>query len=238
VISGRKPRRQAPAAASAQARTFLEGEADRYFERNRAKYGGSEPHATIPALDAALDLIVDATRGERGSLRRALEVGCANGLLLDRLCSRLRCEGEGIDPSSAAIRDGSRRFPRLKMQVGTAEHLPFADAHFCVVLLGFFLYLVPDSHYLLAIAEANRVLRRGGFMIVVDFDHPHTNCRPYAHRPNVASYRHRALDVLTATRMYSLAAKWPVGSFALDPLERISLSLLYKEPDAYKLCVP
>lgn len=224
--------------ASAQSRAFLEGEADQYFARNRAKYSGATMHLTLSTLDLALQVIERAMHGrseQERVLQHALEVGCANGLLLSHVCSRLRCEGDGIDPSVEAIRDGTSRFPSLRLRVGTAEELPYDDARFDVVLLGFFLYLLPDSHYLLALAEASRVLRAGGFLIVVDFDHPSTNRRPYAHRSDVASYRHRALDVLTATRMYSLAAKWPVGSFSLDPLDRVSLSLLYKEPDAYPL---
>lgn len=231
-------KKNTPSLASSQSTAFLQGEGDRYFARNLAKYSATVPHLTLPVLELAVDVIEAATRGSpasTGVTPAALEVGCANGLLLNRLCSRLQCEGYGIDPSAEAICDGMRRFPSLKLDVGTGESLPYVDARFDYVLLGFFLYLLQDTHYLMALAEANRVLRPGGFLIFVDFDHPNTSRRPYAHRGNVASYRHRALDVLMATRIYSLVAKWPVGAFAFDPLDRVSLSLLYREPDAYPL---
>jgi ubiquinone/menaquinone biosynthesis C-methylase UbiE len=227
-----------PSLASSQSSAFLQGEGDRYFARNLAKYSATTSHLTLPALELAVDVIEAATRGNPRTTvvpPAALEVGCANGLLLNRLCSRLQCEGYGIDPSAEAISDGTQRFPSLKLGVGTGESLPYVDGRFDYVLLGFFLYLLQETHYLMALAEANRVLRPGGFLILVDFDHPNTSKRPYAHRADVASYRHRALDVLTATRIYSLVAKWPVGTFAFDPLERVSLSLLYREPDAYPL---
>jgi ubiquinone/menaquinone biosynthesis C-methylase UbiE len=227
-----------PSLASSQSSAFLQGEGDRYFTRNFAKYSANAPHLTLPVLELALDVIEAAIRGNptsAGPPPAALEVGCANGLLLNRLCSRLQCEGYGIDPSAEAISDGTRRFPSLKLGVGTGESLPYVDGRFDYVLLGFFLYLLQDTHYLTALAEANRVLRPGGFLIFVDFDHPNTSKRPYAHRGSVASYRHRALDVLTATRIYSLVAKWPVGTFAFDPFQRVSLSLLFREPDAYPL---
>ncbi len=231
--------RPSDTAISDQSRAFREGEADLYFERNCAKYSGAEPHATLDALELALNVIelaLDWTgQASEQRPRRALEVGCANGLALNQICARLRCEGEGIDPSDKAIRDGQVRFPSLNLQVGTAEQLPFEDGRFDFVLLGFFLYLVPDHHYLMALAQAHRVLRAGGFLMLVDFDHPSTNRRAYMQRQDLFSYRHRACDVLAATRMYALAGKWPVGKFSLNPLDRVSLSLMYREKEAYPL---
>ncbi|MCX7902366.1 MAG: class I SAM-dependent methyltransferase, partial [Burkholderiaceae bacterium] len=222
---------------SAQSQVFLAGEADRYFKRNESKYSGAEAHQTLETLELALNLLEKhqqqvATPDGRP---RALEVGCANGFLLNRLCARLNCDGYGIDPSSAAIQDGQQRFPFLQLCVGTAEKLPYEDRQFDYVLLGAFLPWLPETHYLSALAEANRVMRPGGFLILIDFDHPNTNRRKYAHHPDVLTFRHRALDVLLATRMYSIVAKWPVGLFARDPLERLSLSIFYREPDAYPL---
>ena len=205
--------------------TFTTQDADNYFARNAGKYTGREPHHEVPALlDAAKHI---------GTARRILEVGCANGYLGNLLAMELGADQWGFDLSPVAIADGMRRFPGAALVCEGIDEFFEVEDNFDVIFLGFSAYLMPNI--LDVLGKCDRYLEPGGFMIVVDFDHPQTSKLEYSHNRDAYSYRHRIVDTLLATRLYSLVYKTPTAGFNKDPYERISLSLLYKEPQAYAL---
>lgn len=99
-----------------------------------------------------------------GAQGRVLELGIGMGLNL-ALYDATRVESvTGVDPAPElrAIAEAAPRDPRLAVRVedGTAEALPFADASFDCVVCTFTLCSVRDPGR--ALAEARRVLRPGG----------------------------------------------------------------------------
>lgn len=75
--------------------------------------------------------------------------------------------GVGLDPSPGMLAEHARRPFPARLVRGVAESLPFADATFDFVTMGYALRHVPDL--LATFAEYRRVLRPGGHMLVLDF---------------------------------------------------------------------
>lgn len=210
-----------------QSDIFLSGEGDNWFTRNqRAVAEGKTPE---------IQTIVRALAGHPPS--SILEVGCSNGSKLAALCAHFAASGSGIDPSEIAIAEGAAKWPDLDVRVGTAASLPFESEAFDLVYFGFCLYLVDRSEVFRAAAEADRVLRPGGFLAVLDFDPLLPHRRPYHHKAGVFSYKTDHARFFLGSGHYSLIAKdsfsHASASFTPNNDERISMSVLFKETDAY-----
>ncbi|WP_341474677.1 class I SAM-dependent methyltransferase [Thermus thalpophilus] len=90
-----------------------------------------------------------------------LEVGAGTGYWLRRLPYPRKV---GVEPSAAMRRVGMRRTAGVEWVAAHGEALPFPDGAFDVVLLFTTLEFVVDVER--ALAEARRVLRRGGALVV------------------------------------------------------------------------
>lgn len=204
---------------------FLAGEGDAYFRRNASGYD--------PARAGASSLPLEVIRRYVQPASRVLEIGCANGLNLERLRRDPGCTGSGIDPSAAAIEAGRREFPALDLQVTTADQLPFADASFDLVWFGFCLYVVDRPLLPRVVAEADRVLRDGGFLAIVDFDPDAPVRRRYSHAAGVSSFKTDHARMFLGFPQYVPAEKRPFSHAAVhwdaDPGERLAVQVLAKD---------
>lgn len=97
--------------------------------------------------------------------RRALDIGCGEG----RFCRMLRERGiatVGIDPTAALIERARAVDPGGDYRVGRAEALELPDGAFDLALA--YLSLVDIADLPAAIAEAHRVLRPGGTLLIAN----------------------------------------------------------------------
>jgi len=215
-----------------QSATFLEGEGDNYFLRNKAALEGKIGASEIAWLGHALSPFQD-------KVNSVLEIGCSNGAKLEQICGLLDAKGQGIDPSKQAVDEGNRRLSGsgLQLQVGTASRLPFERGAFDFVYFGFCLYLLDRQDLFAATAEADRVLKFGGFLAITDFDPIHRHKRPYHHQEGVFSYKQDYSRIFTESGLYYLVSKNSFSHrqlfFDADGNERVSTTLLFKEVDAY-----
>jgi SAM-dependent methyltransferase len=217
-----------------QTKAFLEGEADQWYLRNRSHLS---PAAGDTARFDEVRWLCEQLSPFRPRIGKILEVGCSSGAKLARMCEWLGAHGSGIDPSQLAIEEGQRTFGELALQVGSAARLPFEAETFDVVHFGFCLYLVDRSELLSAVAEADRVLRPGGFLTVTDFDPAHRHMRPYVHAAGLNSYKQDYARLFADTGLYIAIAKCSYSHtqsyFDEDSDERVASVVLYKERSPY-----
>ncbi len=203
-----------------QKTAFLCGEGDGYFLRNHRQQRG---------LSKGYEIYLKYLRPGA----KVLEIGCSNGHNLDTFRSRKQCEGFGIEPSREAILEGRSKYPKLNLHVGTADQLPFKSGYFDLVLFGFCLYLVDRPLLKKTVAEADRVLKKGGYLGITDFDVKKPMSRLYTHCPGVRSYKMEYWKLFDAIPGYVLVEKSAFshrsGHFVEDEQERLSSVVLYKE---------
>lgn len=98
---------------------------------------------------------------------RILDVGCGSGGLA-RLLVEEGAEVTGVDPNPQALTTARTLAPAARFEEANAEALPFEDAAFDVVLIVNALHHIPLDAMDRALAEAARVTRPGGWLIVLE----------------------------------------------------------------------
>ena len=109
-----------------------------------------------------------------------LDLGCGTGVLTRRIADQLDAPSGGvsvgIDAAAKMIRVArkKRASPTCRFEVAAAENLPFENASFDAVVSSLFFHHVPLDLKEKAFAEAWRVLRAPGKLIVADMHTPTT----------------------------------------------------------------
>ena len=208
---------------------FKDGEANQWFKRNRKTRESSGGEVVITLLTEWLNPF-------KAELSDVLEIGCGSGHRLKQISQTLKADGYGVEPSSEAVNYIKNSFPSLKVKVGFGDDVPYKNK-FDLVHLGFFLYLVDRELYLRCISEADRLVKFGGFLSIIDFDTPFPYSNEYTHKKNVFSHKQNNSDVFVASGLYSVVNKFQFShsnfSFDKDINERVSLTLLYKETGVF-----
>jgi ubiquinone/menaquinone biosynthesis C-methylase UbiE len=146
-------------------RTHSEAVHEQFDPRAQA-YLSSSVHAAGPDLRAAHE----RARACLGPNARILDVGCGAGHLSFTLAP-LAGQVVALDPSPGMLQTvrevaAERGFAQLQVCEGSAHALPFADGHFDLVATRY------SAHHWLdlprALAQMRRVLRPGGFALVID----------------------------------------------------------------------
>ncbi len=107
---------------------------------------------------------------------KVLDVGCGTGALSSTLASMTRAANiVGIDPSAAFIQAARSQItdPRVTIELGDAQNLPYADASFdrCLALL--IVNFIPDAPK--AAKEMRRVTKSGGVVATTMWDDSRAN---------------------------------------------------------------
>jgi SAM-dependent methyltransferase len=99
---------------------------------------------------------------------RVLDVGCGSGYFLHRLHEYGAGECHGIDLMEERIATGLERYPTLRLRVGSATELPYADGAFDVVTQFTCLSSILDDEVRLAVAREMRRVASGGWVLSFD----------------------------------------------------------------------
>lgn len=218
---------------------FLEGEGNHWLKRNPVNMS-----STSEEMDD-ISLIVAVLKSDSDRIENILEVGSSSGQKLNSLCRNFGASGMGIDPSEAAVKQGTSQVGRnysenLRFVRGVASQIPCPSNSFDLVVMGFFLYIEDRSKLLQSLCEADRVLKPGGYLVVKDFltETPHR--RPYAHHDGLFSYKNDYMSFFLALNHYSLVASIPLNrnqrlGFEQNPNLREVLSICVKKEEPYPL---
>ena len=218
---------------------FFSGEANAWYSRNKSAL--SEAGVSQTYLPFEISELCKQLEPFRNDIEYVLEIGCSNGKKLEAICNILDSRGEGLEPSNVAVADGNERLSKsnVKLTCGTADKLPFEACTFDLVYFGFCAYLFDRSKLLSALAEADRVLKPGGFLAITDFDPGNKYRRPYIHSPGLYSYKQDYSKAFIESGLYYLISKSSFSHqnhfFDKNFDERVSLTLMYKELDSYPL---
>lgn len=99
--------------------------------------------------------------------RRILDVGCGGGHLLRALAAK-GARVAGVDPDAAALELARTTAPDALIQQAGAEKLPFGDGMVQAAIFLNSLHHVPVPDMPAALAEAARVVGRGGSVLIVE----------------------------------------------------------------------
>ncbi len=102
--------------------------------------------------------------------RTLLDLGCGSGFWLPGYADEA-ARVVGVEPDPRLLPLARARDARARVLAGSAEHLPLEDACVDVVHARFAYFFPPGCDA--GLAEALRVLRPGGALVVVDNDHRH-----------------------------------------------------------------
>lgn len=209
---------------------FEDGEANEYFNRNKNQFELSQ-------VGKVIELLSDWLNPFKNDISSILEIGCGSGDRLNQIANNLSANGYGVEPSTEAVSYIENKFPTLKVKLGFGDDIPF-NQKFDLVHLGFFLYLVDRELYLRCISEADRLIKPGGFLSIIDFDTPLPYSNTYHHETKVHSHKINNSEVFVASGLFSVINKFHFSNenlfFDKDINERMSLTLLYKETDIFK----
>ena len=133
-------------------------------------FGTGERYRKQALKDAGLApgmRVLDVATGTGLVLRAAFEMSGSTGLAV------------GLDPSSGMLRE-CRKGCAAPLLQGQGEHLPFADASFDMVSMGYALRHVADLRALFS--EYRRVLKPGGRVLILEITQPRSAAARWLNR--------------------------------------------------------
>ena len=220
-----------------QKQIFASGEGDAWFKRNVTHLQTIEQTACSEDVRYICDTLQPFSKG----IQRTLEIGCSNGMKLETICHRLGSVGLGVELSPMAVQAGNARekIADVTLRVSSGEKLPCESAEFDLVYFAFCLYLFDRNTLMQSLAEADRVLKPGGFLVITDFDPGLQYKRPYSHFQGMFSYKQDYSAFYMQSGFYYLVGKHCFSHrsacFDESPDERVSTSILYKEINPYPI---
>jgi len=178
----------------AQDNIFARSEGDRWFERNAKAL-----QCFNPTEDTPLKLM----QFYGVSPRSVLEIGAANGFRLAEIQRRSGARAVGVELSHQAIADGRARFPLVTFVRGAANSVPLQEV-FDLVIVNFVFHWVDRIHLLQSVAETDRLLRDGGFLVIGDFYPSNRLQVPYHHLTagEVLTFKQNYADVFLSSGLY------------------------------------
>ena len=202
-----------------QKNIFLLKEGDAWFLRNSKKVNLQNYYSK----DQIIKAINKIDEFNSFNCKALLEVGCGEAARLEWIKKNLNIVCYGIDPSYQAIQKAKDR--KIIAKVGTADKLSFKDNKFDILVFGFCLYLCDREDLFQIVKEADRVLKRNGYLIIYDFYSKKPKIKKYKHSKGVNSYKMDYKKIFLWNPIYKIFYH-KVINYDLD--DKVSISILFK----------
>lgn len=180
---------------------FYNGEGDRWFRRNKIALDKPDRIKNDIPLK-----ILEQNKFEIQP-KKILEIGCSHGWRLEELRNRWDAQCTGVDPSEEALQEGASKYPQIKFLRGLVSQLPIIESEqFDLVIVNFVFHWISRASLLQSLAEADRVVKDGGYLLIGDFYPDAPTLRPYHHLPNesVYTFKQDYSLVFTASNLYQV----------------------------------
>jgi len=165
-----------------QNQIFLESEGDAWHCRNESIL----KQKNLSTDDLIIQEILKI-HGAKNNNLKILEIGCGNGYRLEWLKKNIGAKCYGIEPSNQAVKVALSKGVDVKQ--GTADFLPFEINSFDIIVFGFCLYLCDREDLFKIAAEADRVCKNPGWIIIQDFFNSNFSSNVYHHLPGLKSFK-------------------------------------------------
>jgi len=202
---------------------FLKGESNKYFQRNFDKIINTT-RKTDDFYSSFLKMNVKP--------KSVLELGCANGFRLSWFKEDFNCDCLGIESSTLAIADGRQRFPNITLEHGTFQRIEKTKRTFDLILLGFFIYLIPREKLFKLSFEVDSHLSNNGFIGILDFTSKIPLENEYKHLKGVNSYKFNPTQMFDWNPQYSEVFRYVKnhdgGTFDGDQNNSTVISFIHK----------
>jgi ubiquinone/menaquinone biosynthesis C-methylase UbiE len=181
---------------SNQDEIFSASEGNRWFERNKSN---------LEKFDSETDWPMKLIELYHLRPQKVLEVGASNGVRLAAIAERYQSLTVAVEPSADAVQDGQTRFPHVVFKQGVAHDIP-VPGEFDLVIVNFVLHWIDRRNLLRSIAEIDRLLVEGGFLIIGDFFPANATRVSYHHLPGqeIYTYKQNYATVFLASGLYKM----------------------------------
>jgi SAM-dependent methyltransferase len=109
----------------------------------------------------------------------------------------------GVEPSQDAIDDGKARYPGVEFHKGLLTDVPLGGS-FDLVIVNFVLHWVDRSTLSKSISEIDRLVSRGGYLVIGDFLPDSPTRVPYGHwkKDEMFTYKQDYAKIFEAFNLY------------------------------------
>ena len=169
--------------------SFLNFEADKMFLRNKQIWLNKN-------YEKDEIFLLLRNKIKKSDKLNILEVGCAAGYRLEFLKKKFpKCNFYGIDPSKIALNSNNKK--KINLKLATADHLPFADKKFDIIIYGFCLYLCDTVDLFKIASETYRTTKDKSLIIIADFIQDKVKYNKYKYVPGLFSRKMDYVNMFT-----------------------------------------
>lgn len=178
---------------------LLEREGNKYFARNKDFYRSNRENYIISDLFKTTKITPNSI----------LEIGCANGMLLNqyqKVTNAKICHG--IDLSSKAIKDGKTRFKNIKFTILSSLKINQIKNNFDLIICGFFLAFLDRSKIFDQFNSIYKKINRDGYLLIYDFNPLFKHTNSYMHNKKIKVFKMSYDNFLEESGLFKLVYKF------------------------------
>jgi cyclopropane fatty-acyl-phospholipid synthase-like methyltransferase len=180
--------------------SVLKKEGNKYFIRNKNFYKNNKENY----------IISDLFKTTKINVKSILEIGCANGAMLDQYRKALNAKiCHGIDLSPKAINDGKKRFKNIKFKVLSSLKInEKIDRNYDLIICGFFLYLLNREKIFYQFHSIYQKLNKNGYLLIYDYDPLFKHSNTFKHNKSIRVFKMTYDKFLEESGLFKLIYKF------------------------------